>query len=173
MISADRIEKIKAIVLDIDGVLTDGRVGYDGEREIKFFNTRDGHGIKMAMRAGLKVGLLSGRSCEANRRRAAELGLSFCVEKCLNKRDGFLEILAQQQLAADECLYVGDDVVDIPPMRLAGIAVAVADGEEVLDRVADFRTRRAGGHGAVREVINWLLAEQGKLDAVLERYFNE
>ena len=85
MTRSDKLRKIKAVVLDVDGVLTDGRAGFGGENEIKFFHLRDGHWMKLAIRAGLKVGLLSGRGAKANRQRAGELGLSFCYENCKDK----------------------------------------------------------------------------------------
>ena len=94
MISAEAFRKIKAVVLDVDGVLTDGRAGYGAEEEIKFFHLRDGHWMRMALRTGLKVGLLSGRGSRANRRRAEELGLSFCYENCKDKLEGFERDLA-------------------------------------------------------------------------------
>lgn len=162
--------KIKAVVLDVDGVLTDGRSGYSDDGEIKFFNMKDGHWMKMAMRTGLKVGMLSGRSCEANRRRAEELGLSFCYENCKDKLESFRKLLKELELKADECMYLGDDVIDMPVMKRAGVAVAVADAVPELDEVADFRTKLPGGHGAVYEAIRRLLQEQGKLDQVMERY---
>ena len=170
MIPLERLCKIRAVVLDIDGVLTDGRVGYDGERKIKFFNYRDGHWIKLALRAGLLVGALSGASSPANAQRAGELGLSFLYEGIKDKLAGFEALLAEWKLAPEECLYMGDDVVDMPPMRRAGIAVAVRDAVPELDEVAAWRTRAPGGHGAVCEVIRELLTAQGKLDAVLEVY---
>lgn len=170
MISSEAFRKIKAVVLDVDGVLTDGRAGYGAEEEIKFFHLRDGHWMRMAIRTGLKVGILSGRGSRANRRRAEELGLSFCYENCKDKLEGFERLLAEQSLRPEECLYVGDDVIDMPVMRRAGIAVAVADGVPELDEVADFRTRTPGGHGAVCEVMRRLMMEQGTLDAQLERY---
>ena len=95
-------DAIKAIVLDIDGVLTDGGIGYCGDTEVKFFHVRDGHGIKLAMRAGLKVGILSGRSSVANRVRAAELGMDFIYEGKKDKRAAFAELLAEQGLKAGE-----------------------------------------------------------------------
>ena len=171
---SDKAKKIKVIVLDIDGVLTDGRFGYDSnsENEIKFFHARDGHGIKLAMRAGLKVGVLSGRVSIANRKRAAELGLDFCKEKCHDKGAGFLELIAELGVSAEECLYIGDDVIDARPMAMAGVAVVVNDGEDILDKVADFRTAARGGYGAVREVVNWLLKEQGLYQSVvMDKYF--
>lgn len=170
MTHSGKLMKIRAIVLDVDGVLTDGRAGFGGEEEIKFFHLRDGHWMKLAMRAGLKVGLLSGRSAKANRLRAAELGLTFIYENCKDKLEAFERMLSEQQLAAEECLYMGDDVIDLPPMRRAGAGVVVADGVPELDEAALWRTETPGGHGAVAEVVRILLAEQGKLDAVLERY---
>lgn len=170
MISSEAFRKIKAVVLDVDGVLTDGRAGYGAEEEIKFFHLRDGHWMRMALRTGLKVGILSGRGSRANRRRAEELGLSFCYENCKDKLEGFERLLAEHSLRSEECLYIGDDVIDMPVMRRAGVAVAVADGVPELDEVADFRTRTPGGHGAVCEVMRRLMMEQGTLDAQLERY---
>jgi len=153
----ENISEIKAIVCDVDGVLTDGRIGYrDDGNEIKFFHVRDGHGIVLALRAGLKVGILSGRRSLANETRAKELKLSFVYEGCHDKAEGFKTLLAEQGLKPEECMYIGDDVVDIPPMRMAGLGVAVADGVEELDRVCHYRTKCAGGRGAVREAIEFL-----------------
>jgi len=170
MIPSEKLRDIRVVVLDIDGVLTDGRVGYDGERKIKFFNYRDGHWIKLAIRAGLLVGALSGARSPANAQRANELGFSFLREGEQDKLEGFEKLVADLKVSPDECLYMGDDVVDMPPMRRAGVAVAVRDAVPELDEVADWRTDTPGGHGAVCEVIHQLLAAQNKLDAVLERY---
>lgn len=170
MISTEKFCEIRAVVLDVDGVLTDCRAGYGGDEEIKFFHMRDGHWMKLAMRAGLKVGLLSGRSARANRKRAEELGLTFVYEKCIDKLESFEQMLTEQGLKAQECMYIGDDVIDYPVLKRAGVAVAVADAVPELDEVADFRTSNPGGHGAVYEAIRRLLLEQGKLDALMERY---
>ena len=104
MISSETFKRIRAVVLDVDGVLTDGRAGYGAAEEIKFFNMRDGHWMKLAMRAGLKVGLLSGRGSEANRKRDAELGLSFIYENCKDKLECFERLLAEHGLRPEECL---------------------------------------------------------------------
>ena len=163
--------KIRAIVLDIDGVLTDVRFGYDGsENEIKFFHARDGQGIKLAMRADLKVGALSGRASSANRKRADELGFSFLYEGKKNKEEAFEILLEENQLKSEEVLYIGDDIIDVPVLRKVGIAVAVADASDYLEEFCSFRTELPGGHGAVREVIEILLKEQGKWDTLMERY---
>ena len=171
-IAPERWQKIKAVVLDIDGILTDGRIGYGtgSPEEIKFFHVRDGQGIKLAMRAGLLVGVLSGRQSAANARRASELGLSFVYEGKKDKLSAFAELLAEQKLQADECLYMGDDVVDLAVMRQAGIAVTVADAPFYMDTAVDFRTTLPGGRGAVREVIDQLLMRSGKWSAVMSRY---
>ena len=166
-----RVEKIRAVILDVDGVLTDGRFGYAGDGgEVKFFHARDGHGIKLLRRAGLLVGILSGRGSAANRRRAVELGMHFVYEDEKNKRAAFERILAEQNLRAVECLYVGDDLVDVPVLRRAGIGVAVADAVPEARAAADWCTRAPGGAGAVREVAEWLLRKQGKWAEVTERY---
>ena len=170
MTLSEKLRRIRVVVLDIDGVLTDGRVGYDGERKIKFFNYRDGHWIKLAIRSGLLVGALSGAYSPANAQRAKELGFSFLREKVGDKLEGFLKLAEELGVVPEECLYMGDDVIDMPPMRRAGVAVAVRDAVPELDEVADWRTEIPGGHGAVCEVMHRLLAAQDKLDAVLEKY---
>ena len=165
------IKRISTIVLDVDGVLTDGRFGYDGtENEIKFFHARDGHGIKLALRAGFKVGIISGRASSANRQRAEELSLSFIYENEKDKKAAFEKMLKEHAIPQEECLYMGDDIVDIPAMKLAGIAATVADAPEYLDQYCDIRTVAKGGYGAVREVIEILLKEQNKWNEVSEKY---
>jgi 3-deoxy-D-manno-octulosonate 8-phosphate phosphatase (KDO 8-P phosphatase) len=172
MISQEKINKIKALVLDIDGVLTDGRMGYSSGDEVKFFHVRDGHGIKLAMRAGIKVGALSGRVAAANRKRAEELGFNFLYEGRKNKQETFKTLLEENDLKPEECLYIGDDVVDLPVMRQCGIAVTVADAPDYMAERCDFQTKKPGGYGAVREVIDWLLQQQGKWDEQMERYLS-
>lgn len=169
----EKASKIKAIVLDVDGVLTDGGIGYGGDAdgEIKFFNVRDGHGIKLAQRAGLKVGILSGRKSRANQVRARELNLDFLYEDMKDKQSGFRLLLDENRLSAEECMYIGDDVVDAQPMRMSGIAVAVGDAVRELDAVCDIRTKAFGGKGAVREAVEWLLKTQGKWESLMQRYF--
>jgi 3-deoxy-D-manno-octulosonate 8-phosphate phosphatase (KDO 8-P phosphatase) len=159
------------VVLDVDGVLTDGRIGYGPEPgEIKFFHVRDGHAMKMLRRARLQVGLLSGRSSAANRRRAEELELDFVYEGEKDKNGAFVRLLAERCLAPEDCLYVGDDVVDIPVLKRVGVAVAVADAVPEVKAVAHWVTGAAGGHGAVREVAVWLLHEQGRWQELMKRY---
>jgi 3-deoxy-D-manno-octulosonate 8-phosphate phosphatase (KDO 8-P phosphatase) len=166
------IKKITTIVMDIDGVLTDGTFGYDGKGdEIKFFNARDGHGIKLALRLGMNVGCLSGRGSVANKKRAEELTLTFLYENVKDKKAGFSRLLDDLNVSAEECLYIGDDLVDIPPMKMAGVAATVADAPEYLDEFCDIRSTLSGGRGAVREIIELLLKEQNKWNQITEKYF--
>lgn len=166
-----KVKSITAMILDIDGVLTDGKVGYgESDMEIKFFDVKDGHGVKLLMRAGFKVGLLSGRGSRANRTRADELGVSFIYEDKKNKIQAFHHLLQEQQLIKEECLYIGDDLVDLPVMREAGLSVAVADAVPEAKNTADWITSTPGGNGAVREVCEWLLKKQDKWSMVIARY---
>ena len=174
MISQNKINKIKAVILDIDGVLTDGKIGYsENPEELKFFHVRDGSAIKMAIRAHLLVGVLSGRSSKANRKRAEELGLNFIYEGEKDKRTAFDRLLLEQNLKCEECLYIGDDFIDIPPLVKSGIGVIVGDAPRELDEFCDFRTDAFGGNGAVREVILWLLKGQNKWNDLIKKYIRE
>lgn len=165
------IRRIRALILDVDGVLTDGRIGYGSqEGEIKFFDVKDGQGLALLRRAGLKAGILSGRASAANRQRAAELSLDFLYEGEKDKLAGFERLLREQALGSEECLYVGDDLVDLPVMRRAGLAAAVADAVPEVREAAHWVTEAPGGRGAVRELVTRLLKLQGKWDAVTACY---
>ncbi|HBM15527.1 MAG TPA: hypothetical protein DD381_04170 [Lentisphaeria bacterium] len=162
---------IKAIILDMDGVLTNGLIGYSqNSDEIKFFDVKDGLAISLALQAGIKVGILSGRASKANRIRAGELKLSFFYEGEKDKGKGFDKIILEQNLKEEECMYIGDDIIDIPPMRRAGIAIGVGDAAEELNEVTAFRTMAHGGRGAIREAIRWLLKEKGLWDDIISRF---
>ena len=166
-----RARQIRAVALDIDGVLTDGRIGYaGGTDEIKFFDVKDGLGIKLLQAAEIRVGVLSGRTSQANRTRIAELGLDVAIEGSRDKASGLRELARRLGVGTEQILFVGDDLVDLPAFRLAGVAVAVADATDEAREAADFVTARPGGRGAVRETAEWLLREQGKWTAVTQRY---
>jgi 3-deoxy-D-manno-octulosonate 8-phosphate phosphatase (KDO 8-P phosphatase) len=166
----NKFKKITTIILDIDGVLTNGLLGYGQKEEIKFFHVRDGHGIKMARRAGLKVGVLSGRSALANRRRAKELELDFFYEGRKNKGEAFSQLLAENSLTASECAYMGDDVIDIPVLKKVGFPAVCADAPDYMDEFCEFRSKHKGGCGAVREFIELILKEKGLWDNLIKRY---
>lgn len=171
MISSTDFQKITTLIFDIDGTLTDSRALFlpDG-RIIKSFDHHDMHWIKLALRAGLKVGVLSGRDDPANENLVRELNLSFALLGVKDKIAGFEEILQKNQLTAAECCYMGDDVVDMPVIRRAGIGVAVADAVEELNEAADIRTSAPGGKGAACEIIRRILKEKGLFDHIMERY---
>ena len=171
MTSSSDFRNITTLIFDIDGTLTDGRIAYDAAGNIiKFFHMRDMHWMKLALRAGLNVGILSGRRDAANDRMIADLHLTFAYQDVKDKLAGFEQLLAENNLCAGECLYLGDDVVDMPVIRRAGIGVAVADAAEELDSAAQFRTRAAGGCGAAAEVIRMVLKEKDLYDKIMERY---
>ena len=171
MISSADFSNITTLIFDVDGTLTDGTLTFNsGGSVIKSFNIHDMHWIKLALRAGLKVGLLAGRDDFANQQLIRELNLSFAELNAKNKLAGWEKILADQQLTPGECLYMGDDVVDMPVIRRAGIGVAVADAVPEVDEAADWKTSAAGGHGAVCEIIRKVLKEKGLFDNIMERY---
>jgi 3-deoxy-D-manno-octulosonate 8-phosphate phosphatase (KDO 8-P phosphatase) len=167
-----RVEKVKLLVLDVDGVLTDGRLYYhDDGTELKAFDVRDGHGIKLAQRAGIEVALISGRSAPCVNKRAADLGITEVVQGPKEKVPVFDRLLTEKGLTPKQAAFVGDDLVDLPVMRRAGFAVAVADASEHLFDAAHYVTLAPGGRGAVREVIELILAVQGLWERLVGRYF--
>ena len=171
MISSADFQKITTLIFDIDGTLTDGRAAWlpDGW-VLKFFDHHDMHWIKLAVRAGLKVGLLSGGDDPASRKFAKELSLSFAVFGAKDKLAAWEGILRDEKLSPDECLYAGDDVVDIPVIKRAGIGVVVHNGVDLSDECEYWRTDSDGGHGAVQEIICRVLKEKNLYDLVMERY---
>ena len=169
-----RARRIRLLILDCDGVLTDGRILMlpDGD-ETKSFDVKDGHAIVMIQRAGIKVGIISGRESSVVRARAKELGITHLHEKSWVKTEAYKQILAEESLTDEAVCYVGDDVVDIPLLRRAGLAVAVADAVAEVKQVSHLVTARPGGRGAVREVIELILKAQGKWDELMARYIAE
>lgn len=167
----DRARRIKLLILDCDGVLTDGRIIMlpDGD-ETKAFDVKDGHAIVMGLRAGLRMAIISGRKSAVVRARAKELGIVHLFEMAWVKKEPYEKILAEEGLTDEEVCYVGDDVVDIPLMRRAGLGVAVADAVDEAKQDSDIVTSRRGGRGAVREVIEFILKAQDKWDEAMARY---
>lgn len=167
----ERARKTRLLMMDVDGVLTDGRIIQDGHgHELKVFDVKDGHGIVMAHRAKLRTALISGRESETIRRRAEELGIELVFQKIWNKLEVYEKILVDTELTHDEVAYIGDDLIDIPLLRRVGLAVAVADAVDEVKAAAHLITQRPGGQGAVREVIEFILRAQGHWDSLLERY---
>jgi len=166
-----RAKRIKLLLMDCDGVLTDGRLWLMADSdEQKTFHARDGQGISLCHHAGLKTGIISGRTSSAVERRAQDLKMSYVRQYAKDKVKALDEILAAAGVTADECAYIGDDVADIPVMQRVALAVAVADAVPETKQAAHYVTGLKGGHGAVREVCDLILKAQGKWDEVMKRF---
>jgi 3-deoxy-D-manno-octulosonate 8-phosphate phosphatase (KDO 8-P phosphatase) len=166
-----RAKRIRLLLLDVDGVLTDGRIVLDeAGRELKFFNIKDGLGIKLLQQAGFKVGILSGRRSPAVRLRAKELGIRLIRQGVVDKREALEAVLRKEKFRAEQICFVGDDLVDLPVFYRVGLAVAVADSLEEVKAEAHYITRHPGGRGAVREVCDLILKAQGKWEAAAKKY---
>ena len=175
MYEAEEIERraarIKLVLMDCDGVLTDGRITLlsDGDEE-KSFHTRDGHGIVLLHRAGLQSGIISGRKSSLVERRAAELGMKYVRQGTWNKVQDFEDVLKEAEIDEKEVAFIGDDVTDVPLMRRAELAVAVADATAETKQSAHHITQLPGGFGAVREVCELILKAQGLWADLMKRY---
>ena len=168
------LNRIKLLLLDVDGVMTDGRIIYlnDGG-EAKAFDVKDGHGLKLIQRAGIQVGIITGRQSDIVARRAAELGIELVYQGAKDKMQPFMEILEKLGLEPSEVAYVGDDLVDLPVMRLVGFSATVADASDDIKPYVDLVTSRPGGRGAVREVCDFLLKQSSLWTSVTSRYFED
>lgn len=168
-----RIEKIRLLGLDVDGVMTDGRLYYhDDGTESKAFDVRDGHGIKMLQKVGVEVFLISGRNSPMVEKRAMDLGISEVTQGVRDKVPILERLASQRGLTLDQIAFVGDDLVDLPVMRRVGLAVTVADASEHLFDKAHYVTLAPGGRGAVREVVELILGVQGLWEKVVQSYYD-
>jgi 3-deoxy-D-manno-octulosonate 8-phosphate phosphatase (KDO 8-P phosphatase) len=173
-VKSEQLQNIKLLLLDVDGVMTDGRIVYDANGvETKFFNVKDGHGIKMLQRAGVEVGIISGRASQVVTNRAAELGITIVYQKALDKLAPYQEILLDKGLKDDEVAFMGDDIIDIPVMRRVGFAAAPLDAIDYVSEHADYVARNRGGWGAVREVCDLIIKGKGLWDEVTARSYQE
>ncbi|MGB6449486.1 MAG: HAD-IIIA family hydrolase [Steroidobacteraceae bacterium] len=156
---------IRLLVLDVDGVLTDGRLHYGPRGELmKSFHVRDGHGIKALRAAGVEVAVLSGRRSGAVSRRCRELGIRFVMQGVEDKLAAFVQLAARLRLETAECACIGDDVPDVPLMHALGVAYAVADAHPAARQAAHYTTSLPGGRGAVRQVCDHLAEAVRRLD---------
>lgn len=163
--------KVKLLILDVDGVLTDGRIILDNEgNEFKAFHVRDGHGIKLLVRNGVAVAIITGRKSRVVQRRAEELGIKDVYQKCFDKVVAYNDLKSKHGLADEEICYVGDDIVDIPVMRRVGFPVAVSDAAPEISAYALMVTSCGGGRGAVREVAEVILKAKGLWKKVIDGY---
>lgn len=166
-----RVARIELLLLDVDGVLTDGSIIYhDTGTELKRFHVRDGSGLKFWRQMGKRAAILSGRKSRAVAVRAKELGISPVFQGRSDKLPAFEELLAATGLKAEQVCAIGDDLPDLPVLSRCGVAITVADAEPELRRMADYTTGPPGGRGAVRDAIEWLMKLQGTWDAVVARY---
>ncbi len=166
-----RAARIKLLLMDCDGVLTDGRIWiFENGEEQKGFHTRDGLGIDLWHRAGLTSGIISGRTSSAVETRARALGMSFVKQGYEDKQEAFADTLAQAEVTNEEVAFIGDDLNDIPLMLQSGLGIAVADAASETREHAQYVTKTVGGQGAVREVIELILKSQGRWDELVRRY---
>jgi 3-deoxy-D-manno-octulosonate 8-phosphate phosphatase (KDO 8-P phosphatase) len=165
---------IAMLVLDVDGVLTDGAIVYaEGCTELKAFHTHDGLGIRLALSSGLAVAIVTGRTSQALERRATELGVTRLVQGVTNKAEAVKKLAEELSIKLTQVAFLGDDLVDLPAMRRVGLAMAVADAVDEVRSAADVVTRKTGGQGAVREAIEFLLRTQGRWESAVTSYLSD
>jgi len=164
-------QKIKLLVLDVDGVLTSGQIifGRDGEI-MKKFHAQDGLGITLAHKAGLHIAIITGRESQMVNLRSAELNIKDVYQGSMNKTQALAELMAKYKLTLDQVAYVGDDLNDLPVLIRVGLPCAVANATPEVKQYAQLVTNHAGGSGAVREVIEYILKAQGKWESIINTY---
>ena len=166
-----KLKHIRLLLLDVDGVLTDGSIIYNDEgSETKIFNAKDGLGLRLAMSAGIEVAIVTGRRSKALRHRCDNLGIRYLYDGVGVKAQMLAEIVAQTGIGPEQAAFVGDDLPDLPLMRRVGLAIAVADAHDIIRDHAHWTTRATGGHGAVREICEALLTAKGLWDEIVSRY---
>jgi 3-deoxy-D-manno-octulosonate 8-phosphate phosphatase (KDO 8-P phosphatase) len=166
-----RARLIKLLLMDCDGVLTDGLLWLtENDDEQKAFHARDGQGISLIHRAGLRTGIISGRKSTAVERRAHDLKMAYVHQFAKDKIKALEEIITAAAVSAEECAFIGDDLADIAPMRRVGLAVAVADAVEETKQAAHYVTHLKGGRGAVREVCELILKSQGRWEELMKHF---
>jgi YrbI family 3-deoxy-D-manno-octulosonate 8-phosphate phosphatase len=174
MTFVERCARIEMLVLDVDGVLTDGRIVYtDAGEELKAFHVRDGSGVKLWTSLGKHAGIITGRRSTIVERRAKELDIAQVVQGADDKLTAFMQMLRAAGMTSEQVCAIGDDVVDLGVMRAAGLAVAVADACPEAIEDAGYVTQARGGRGAVRETIELILRAQGHWQGIVARYRNE
>ena len=166
---SEKLAKIRLLVCDVDGVLTDGRLTYgDGGEAVKTFHVRDGMGLRLLMENGVEVGIITARSGAAVAKRMSDLKIQHVAQGRGDKGVALQELLERLDVAADEAAYIGDDVIDLPAIRMAGVGATVADGHDSVKAEADYVTQRGGGQGAVRELCDAILEARIGMDRAIE-----
>lgn len=169
-----RFANIKLLILDVDGVMTDGGliISDDGQ-EYKIFHAHDGLGMKLLKSSGVQTAIITGRTSNVVKQRADSTGVSLIYQGAQNKLTAFKDLLNQTGLDAHQTAFMGDDVVDLPPMRNAGLAIAVPGAPQLVLSHAHYTTKKAGGKGAVREVCDLIMQVQGNYDAIMAQFLTE
>jgi 3-deoxy-D-manno-octulosonate 8-phosphate phosphatase (KDO 8-P phosphatase) len=167
-----KLRKIKLFLLDVDGVLTDGSIVYDDQGgEIKVFDVKDGLGIRLLMKTGVQVGVVTGRSSRALRHRCENLGIPFVYDGVGDKAALLDDLIEKTGIGPEEIAFMGDDLPDLPIMRKVGLSIAVADAHELVIEKADMVTRAKGGAGAVREACEDIIKARGKFEDLVRTLF--
>lgn len=169
----DKAKAIQCVIFDVDGVLTDGSLFFDNQgEEVKAFNSKDGHGIRMLVESGIEVAIITGRQSDLVQHRADNLKLSpeLVYQGYRDKRLAFADLLEKTGFSKDQIAYVGDDVIDLPVMSQVGFSIAVGDAHWFVKKQAHMTTKANGGKGAGREACEFILVAQGKLEALLQSY---
>lgn len=166
-----RAASVSCLIMDVDGVLTDGRIIFASDgTELKCFDVKDGHGLVLAHRVGLETVIITGRRSKVVELRAEELGIKRVYQKIWDKLAKYEEVRAELALADEEIAFIGDDVVDVPLLKKVGLAITVADAHEAAKAAAHYVTHRSGGRGAVREAIEFILKAQGRWAEAVAKY---
>lgn len=169
----DRLRRVKLLAIDVDGVLTDGRLYFQADGiEIKAFHTQDGHGLKLLKRVGIHVALITGRDSPMVSQRAAALGITHVYQGCEDKLTTLRALCQRLDITLEQVAYCGDDLPDLAPIKRSGVGITVPNAPDYMYPHADWITERLGGHGAVREICDTLLTSQGHWDAVLDTYLH-
>lgn len=167
----EKVKKLKLLILDVDGVLTDGRLFFDDlGKEYKCFHARDGHGIKLLRESGVEVAVISGRKSNSVLLRMQNLGVDYVYQGHENKIAAFNKIIQALSLQPEQVAHIGDDLPDLPVMARVGLSIAVNDANDAVKGYADWCTQTPGGMGAVREVCDFIMQTQGTFDAILKSY---
>lgn len=170
----EKAAQIKLLILDVDGVLTNGQLLWsDGPSQAKTFNVRDGFGIRQLAKNGVEIAVITGRESEAVRARTAELQIKHVFQGCPDKLPVYEQLISKLNLQPEEVAFVGDDLIDLPVMSRVGLGVAVNDAYPFVAKHADLVTEKQGGFGAVREVCDLILDAKGLLDKICEQFLND
>ena len=169
----NKLANIELLLLDVDGVLTDGSINYtDSGEQIKRFNAKDGLGLKLLMEAGIKVGIISGLSSKALEHRCSKLGINLLFAGIENKSKVLDSIIARTGITSEKIIFVGDDLIDLPVIKRVGISFCVADACDDVKNHCDIVTNLKGGYGAVREVCEYILKAKGLWNDILNKYLS-